>query len=439
MGQGKGKAPLRLGIAGLGTVGVGTVKILNAHGARFAEQLGRSIEVTAVSARDSNRDRGVDLSSFAFETDARALAARDDVDVVVEMIGGSDGIALELVEAALSNGKSVVTANKALVAIHGTKLAKLAEQKGVALNYEAAVAGGIPIIKTMREGVAANGINRVYGILNGTCNYILSEMESTGRAFANVLADAQAKGYAEADPSFDVGGIDAAHKLAILTALAYGTEVTFDDIEIEGIEAITADDIQTALKLGYRIKLIAQSVPIEDGSGIEQRVSPALVPLGTPMAAVDDVFNAVALEGDFVDRVFLEGRGAGEGPTASAVVADILDIARGHIMPTFSTPADKLKPFVAGNAGAHEGAFFVRLQLSDKPGGMAAVTKAFEAEEISIAGMNQQEKGHDPQTGVPVVIITHECREDAILRAVENIAANPASLAAPRIIRIAAF
>lgn len=443
MGQGAHSAPLRLGIAGLGTVGIGTLKILERHGASFADRLGRTIQVTAVSAQDATRDRGVDLSAYAFETDARALATRDDVDVVVEVIGGSEGIALELVEAALANGKSVVTANKALVAIHGTKLARLAEDNNVALNYEAAVAGGIPIIKTMREGVAANAINRVYGIMNGTCNYILSQMESSGRAFADVLADAQAKGYAEADPSFDVGGIDAAHKLAILTALAYGTEVTFDDVEIEGIEAITADDIQTALKLGYRIKLIAQAVPIEDGSGIEQRVSPALVALGTPMAAVDDVFNAVALEGDFVDRIFLEGRGAGEGPTASAVMADILDIARGHILPTFATPAHKLKPFVAGNAGAHEGAFFVRLQLKDEPGGMAAVTAAFQAENISIAAMNQQEKGHKlqsgQQSGVPVVVVTHECREDAILRAVEKIAAAPASLAAPRTIRIAAF
>ncbi|MGB0921130.1 MAG: homoserine dehydrogenase [Alphaproteobacteria bacterium] len=438
MGQGADKAPLRLGIAGLGTVGVGTVKIVAAHGARFALSVGRSIEITAVSARDTNRDRGVDLSNMAFETDARALATREDVDVVVEMIGGSEGIALELVENALANGKSVVTANKALIALHGTRLAKIAEENNVALNYEAAVAGGIPIIKTMREGVAANAINRVYGILNGTCNYILSQMESTGRAFDDVLADAQAKGYAEADPSFDVGGIDAAHKLAILTALAYGTELAFDDIEVEGIEAITADDIQTAIKLGYRIKLIAQSVPV-DGGGLEQRVSPALVPLGTPMAAVDDVFNAVALEGDFVDRVFLEGRGAGEGPTASAVVADILDIARGQIMPTFGVPADALQPFVVAAQGAHEGAFFVRLALKDEPGGMAAVTTAFQAEGISISAMNQSEAGHDAKSGVPVVIITHECREAALQSAVEKIAALPVSLATPRTIRIAAF
>lgn len=435
--QAQSSSPLRLGIAGLGTVGVGVVKIIQTHGAEIARRLNRSIEIVAVSARSAGKDRGVDLSAYAFETDATALAARDDVDVVLELIGGSEGLALELVEAALKNGKSVVTANKALIAHHGTALAKLAEGSCATLAYEAAVAGGIPIIKAMREGMAANALSRVYGILNGTCNYILSEMESTGRAFQDVLADAQAKGYAEADPSFDIGGVDAAHKLAILAAIAFGNEVDFDAVKIEGIESITAEDIASAHELGYRIKLIGQAQPAD--GGIEQRVSPALVPLGTPIAEVNDVFNAVVMEGNFVGRVFLEGRGAGEGPTASAVMADVLDIARGDVVATFGTPVAELGQAIEPAAGSHLGEFFVRLMLQDEPGGIAMVTAAFAEEQISISAMEQRERAEAEGGGVPVIIVTHECREDALMRALDKIGAAPASLAAPRMIRIAAF
>jgi homoserine dehydrogenase len=347
---------LRIGIAGLGTVGRGCLELLQANRDLMVERCGRPILVTAVSARDRGRDRGVDLSTVRWFEDARLLAADPDVDVVLELIGGSEGIAREVVEAAVAAGKSVVTANKALLAHHGTTLARQAEVAGVSLGYEAAVAGGIPIIKVLREGLAANGITRVYGILNGTCNYILSTMRESGREFAEVLAEAQALGYAEADPSFDIDGVDAAHKLAILTALAFGCEVNFAGVHCEGIRQVSALDIAFAGELGYRIKLMGLARVIN--GGVEQRVHPCMVRKEAPIANVEGVFNAVVADGDFVGTVLAEGRGAGAGPTASAVVADLMDIARGIRLPTFAQdgasrrlllhPADRARP--AGRA-----------------------------------------------------------------------------------------
>ncbi|WP_455429109.1 homoserine dehydrogenase [Fodinicurvata halophila] len=324
-------ASLKLGIAGLGTVGSGVVRLIEENGTVLAERTGRPLVVSAVSARDRRKDRGLSLEGVRWYDDPLAMAAEEDLDIIVELVGGSDGIALDIVRTALEQGKSVVTANKAMMAHHGTELARLAESNQAALAYEAAVAGGIPAIKVLREGLAANQFVRIHGILNGTCNYILSTMRDTGREFGEVLAEAQKLGYAEADPSFDVDGIDAAHKLALLTALAFGTEVDFDSIQMEGIRSISSMDIAYAEELGYRIKLLGMAR--RKNGQIEQRVHPCMVPLDNPLSQVDGVFNAVLAEGDFSGPIMIEGAGAGEGPTASAVVADLIDIARGLKLP----------------------------------------------------------------------------------------------------------
>ena len=333
--------PLRIGVAGLGTVGVGVVRLLHGQSGLLERRCGRKLAAAAVSARRRDRDRGIGLSGTRWFDDPRELAADDGIDVVVELIGGSDGTALAVVEAAIAAGKSVVTANKAMMAVHGTRLAREAERAGVGLAYEAAVAGGIPIVKALREGLAGNRIDRVYGILNGTCNYILTAMEETGREFDEVLAEAQALGYAEADPGFDVDGVDAAHKLALLTGLAFGRPVEFDSVFVEGIRGVGAADIEYARELGYRVKLLA--IARTTGAGVEQRVHPCLVSTDTPIAHVRGVFNAVVAEGDFVGRTVYEGRGAGEGPTASAVVADLVDLARANGPPAFGVPAASLE------------------------------------------------------------------------------------------------
>ncbi|MBF0394954.1 MAG: homoserine dehydrogenase, partial [Alphaproteobacteria bacterium] len=333
--------PLKIAIAGLGTVGAGTVRLLREQADLIERRAGRPIVVTAVSARDKGRDRGVSLDGMAWFDDAATMAAQADAEVVVELIGGADGTARQVCETAIGRGRHVVTANKALLAHRGTELAAAAEERGVVLAYEAAVAGGIPIIKALREGLAGNRLRQVVGILNGTCNYILTTMRETGRDFGAVLAEAQALGYAEADPSFDIDGVDAAHKLAILTSVAFGCPVNFAGIHIEGIRHVSALDIQFAEELGYRIKLLGIARRTE--AGIEQRVHPCMVPMSSPIAHVEGVFNAVVAEGDFVGRSFYEGRGAGAGPTASAVAADLIDIAAGRRGPTFGVPASRLE------------------------------------------------------------------------------------------------
>lgn len=425
---------LRIGIAGLGTVGAGVVKILAARGNYLSAATGRPIEIVAVSARDSNKDRGIDLSGVRWERDPLALATADDIDVVAEMIGGSEGVARDLVEAALKAGKHVVTANKALVAHHGGNLARLAEARGVALNYEAAVAGGIPIVKTMREALAANEIRSIHGILNGTCNYILTEMETTGRDFGDVLKDAQDLGYAEADPSFDVGGIDAAHKLAILTSLAFGTEVDFGAVQIEGIEKISATDISFAREFGYKIRLLAIAEKLE--SGIVQRVHPALVPEGTPLAAVSGVYNAVAVDGDRIGHMVLEGRGAGEGPTASAVISDIVDIARGLVLPPFVVPADRLKKLVQPPVDTHKKAFYLRVRAVDRAGSMAAITRALAEASVSIERIVQRGDRQDGSGRLPVVFVTHETDEGTMARAGALLSEHEDVAGTPLVLRI---
>ncbi|HET9018499.1 MAG TPA: homoserine dehydrogenase [Acetobacteraceae bacterium] len=424
--------PLSVALAGLGTVGAGVLTLLRQNAEIVAARAGRPIAVTAVSARDRTRDRGTSLAGLRWFDDPVALAADPSVDVVVEVIGGADGIARAVVRAAMAAGKPVVTANKALLAVHGAELAAEAERAGVPLAFEAAVAGGIPVIKALREGLAGNRITRVAGILNGTCNYILTVMRERGREFAEVLAEAQKLGYAEADPSFDVDGIDAAHKLAILAALAFGRPVAFEAVHVEGIRHVSALDIAFAGELGYRIKLLGLARQTE--AGIEARVHPCMVPQTSPLARVDGVFNAVVAEGDFVGRVMLEGRGAGAGPTASAVVADLVDIARGRFTPVWGAQSGQLSDAPSVGMGAHVGAYYLRLMVVDRPGVIADVTAALRDSGISLESMLQ--RGRAPGEAVPVVLVTHETREAAMRDALGRIAALDAVLEDPAVIRI---
>jgi homoserine dehydrogenase len=435
--------PLRLGVAGLGTVGAGLLRLARSHADRLAEAAGRPIRVAAVSARARDKERGVALDDVEWFQDARRLAADPSIDVFVELIGGDAGVAKEAVEAALAAGRHVVTANKALLARHGVELARLAEKNGVALNFEGAVAGGIPIIKTLRESLASNQVRRVYGILNGTCNYILTKMQDEHRAFADVLAEAQAKGFAETDPTFDVGGFDTAHKLALLTSLAFGTCVAFDEIDIEGIQTITQADIEAAEDLGYRIKLLGVALLTE--SGIEQRVHPAMVPQHSAIAEVSGVTNGVAVDGDFVGNLLLVGPGAGSSATATAVMSDILDIARGARSYPFRIPAAQLKPYVRARLGRHQGAYYVRLAVYDRPGAMAAIAGRMGEESVSLESIVQR-RPRGAQIGInarlapgaptPVILITHETKEEAIRRALEAIHRDGNVSEKPQMIRI---
>jgi homoserine dehydrogenase len=425
-------APLKIGIAGLGTVGTGVFRALADHADAMSGRAGRALAVTAVSARDRSKDRGIALDGVRWIDDAMELAADGDVDVVVELIGGADGIAKDLVEAAINAGKHVVTANKALIAHHGTSLAHLAEGAGVTLAYEAAVVGGIPIVKAMREGLAGNRIDRVYGILNGTCNYILTEMAGSGRVFDDVLAEAQAKGFAEADPNFDVDGIDTAHKLAILASLAFGSEVDFDSVYTEGIRHVSPMDIEFAAELGYGIKLLGIASKIN--GKIEQRVHPCMVPADSPINHVNGVFNAVVAEGDLVETAIHEGRGAGAGPTASAVIADLIDIAQGRCVPTFGIPAADLLGLETIPMDSHRGAYFVRFMVVDQPGVFAGIATSLQAHDVSMESVLQ--RGRDPGVPVPVVMTVHETEEAAMLRTLEEIAALDAVVEPPRMIRI---
>jgi homoserine dehydrogenase len=399
--------PLRVGLAGLGTVGTGTVTVLRQNAAMIAARAGRPITVTAVSARDRTRDRGFSTEGLTWHDDPLALARA---------------------------GKPVVTANKALLALHGAELAGLAEEHGVALAFEAAVAGGIPAIKALREGLAANEIRAVSGILNGTCNYILTVMREQGRDFAEVLADAQAFGYAEADPAFDIDGVDAAHKLAILGALAFGQPVDFSALHVEGIRRVTALDIGFARELGFRIKLLGIARRTEEG--VSMRVHPAMVPEAEEIAQVDGVFNAVVAEGDFVGRVMLMGRGAGAGPTASAVVADLIDIARGRLTPIWGAEGHALGTLPGLPMSAHHGAYYLRLMVRDRPGVMAEVTAVLRDARVSLQSMLQH--GRAPGESVPIVLVTHETTEGAMMQALSAIARLDSVLEPPALIRIGA-
>lgn len=418
-------APLRLAIAGLGTVGAGVIRLLSTNRDLIAARAGRPIEVVAVSARDRNRDRAVDLSGFAWEDDMSALAHRDDVDVVLELVGGADGPALAASRAALRSGKGLVTANKAMIAHHGLALAELAESTGAPLKFEAAVAGGIPVVKGLREGTSANALAKVYGILNGTCNYILSEMESTGADFAETLAEAQRLGYAEADPTFDIDGIDAAHKLSILAAIGFGSRVDFDAVHVSGIRKVRSADIAQADALGFVIRLIAHADVEASGEDVRllQRVRPCLVAKDHPLAPVDGPTNAVVAEGNFSGRLLFQGAGAGDGPTASAVVADIIDIARsfgngGEVSPPFSMPVSQLKTLPPAEPGHRTERTYIRFTVRDRPGVLAEITAAMRDAGVSIESLIQ--KGRAEEGGeVLVAMVTHEGPERCVREALD--------------------
>ncbi|MBS8225413.1 homoserine dehydrogenase [Vannielia litorea] len=422
--------PLRLGIAGLGTVGAGVVKIVRHHAALLEARTGRRITISAVSARSRDKDRGVPLKDYAWEDNAVELATRDDVDVFVELMGGEDGPAKAATEAAIAAGKHVVTANKAMLAIHGQALAEAAEAAGGQVRYEAAVAGGIPVIKSLTEGLAANEITRVMGVMNGTCNYILTRMEATGQGY-NALFDECAKlGYLEADPELDVGGIDAAHKLAILSSIAFGTQVNFDGIEIEGIQRITLSDIRHAADMGFRIKLLG--VAQMTGRGLEQRMTPCLVPYDSPLGQLEGGTNMVVIEGDAVEQIVLRGPGAGEGPTASAVMADICDLARGARLPVFGKPATTLEESRAARS-ASAAPYYLRMDLHDKPGAMAKVAAALGEAGVSIDRMRQY--GHDNEAA-PVLFVTHKTPHASLTEALHAITETGVVLGDPVALRI---
>lgn len=423
---------LKVALAGLGTVGAGVVALLDAHRDLIARRAGRGIEVVAVSARDRAKDRGVDCTRFAWIDDTTTLAHHEGVDVVVELVGGSDGPALALARATLGEGRGLVTANKAMLAHHGMELARAAEGARVPLKFEAAVAGGVPVIKGLREGAAANAISRVYGILNGTCNFILSKMEAEGRDFAEVLGEAQALGYAEADPGFDIDGVDAAHKLAILAAIAFGTRPAFADVATHGIRPVLAADIAEAAALGYRIRLVG--VAEHGPAGLFQRVHPCLVPVDHPLAHVIGSTNAVVADADFAGRLLFQGAGAGAGPTASAVVADLIDIARGDCGPAFAMPADALAEAAPADAGERRGRAYLRFAVEDRVGVLAEIAAAMRDAGVSIESLIQRGATEDGRA--LVAIVTHEGPERCVAQALERLRGSQSLAGAPLLMHI---
>lgn len=429
---------LRIGIAGLGTVGASVVRCMTDKEAELTRQCGRTMALTAVSARDRTRDRGIELGNAQWFDDPVELARSAEIDVFVELIGGDSGAAYDAVKAALEAGRHVVTANKALLSKHGVALAAIAEEKGVLLNYEAAVAGGIPVIKTMREALAGNEVSRVFGIMNGTANYILTRMEEEGLSFEDCLAEAQRLGYAEADPTFDIDGHDTAHKLSILTSLAFGCKISADDIYMEGISNISQADIRAASELGYRIKLLG--VAVKTDSGIEQRVHPTMVPTHSVIAQVHGVTNAVAIETDVLGELLLSGPGAGGNATASAVIGDMADIAKSRPGfqhgPVFGRPAAKLKPYKRARMRSHEGGYFIRMTVHDRAGVFAAIAKRMADNEISLESIVQHADGGLPDEQKNVILVTHETTEAAVRKAVDGVMKDGHLVDKPQVIRI---
>jgi homoserine dehydrogenase len=422
--------PLRLGIAGLGTVGVGVLRILRQQAALLEARTGRRLTISALSARSRDRDRGIPITGYCWEDDAVELARREDVDLFVELIGGEAGVAKAACEAALKAGKDVVTANKAMLAIHGQELAELAEAEGRVIRYEAAVAGGIPVIKTLMEGLAGNEVSRVMGVMNGSCNYILTRMENSGKTYQEIFAEADGLGFLEADPQLDVGGIDAAHKLAILSAIAFGARVDFGGIQLEGIERVTIEDIRAAADMGYRIKLLG--VTQMTGRGLEQRMQPCLVPASSPLGQLEGGTNMVVIEGDAVGQIVLRGAGAGEGPTASAVLADICDIARGVRGPVFGRAAASLEAQTAAQSQL-PAPYYLRMALVDRPGALAKIATVLGEAGVSIYRMRQYE--HESPSA-PVLIVTHKTTPAALAEALGKMEATGVMAGEPVALRI---
>ena len=421
---------INIAIAGLGTVGAETYRIITEESDFLKARSSANFNVVAVSAKSRDKKRDVDLTGTEWITDCRDIADINNIDVVIELVGGSEGVAKELVEKSITNGKSVITANKALVATHGNNIGELVAKHDVMFGYEAAVAGGIPIIKTIREGLASNRIDKIYGILNGTCNYILSVMRETGQEFEDILADAQRLGYAEADPSFDVDGVDAAHKLAILSAIAFQTPINFSGVYVEGIRLISPIDIDFATELGYRIKLLGIGELL--GNGLQQRVRPCLVPVNIPIAQVEDVFNAVAAEAEGLGTSLSYGRGAGAGPTSSAVLSDLLDFANNRRTSFLGAADSELVARPVQELQKLSGSYYLRLQVYDRPGVLADLTAVFRDKGVSVEALLQ--RGRNPDGTVPVVLTTHETSEAAIQKSVaefeklENVVEKPCIL-----------
>jgi homoserine dehydrogenase len=429
------EAPLRVGLAGLGTVGSAVAGMLLRTRDKLAARAGRPIDLVAVASKDPPRDQSLDLSQIKQSADPIALAKGEGIDVFVELMGGSGDPAKSAVEAALGIGRPVVTANKALIAKHGTPLIKLAEKHNAAFNFEAAVGGGIPVIKTLREGLGGAEISRVYGILNGTCNYILTQMQKEGRSFEDCLKEAQKLGYAEADPTFDIGGFDTAHKIAILASLAFGAEVDADAVYVEGIQSITLADLEAADDLGYRVKLLG--VAVKTDTGIEQRVHPTMVPKGSVIGEIDGVTNAVAINSDALDLT-LVGPGAGGAATASAVVADLVDLASGRRVMPFGRGSSKLTKAVRAPMQDHEGGYYIRLAAVDKPGTAASIAGRMAERGISLESIVQhrRDKKQNADAPAPVILITYATNEDAMRKALAAIKKDGVLAADPQVIRI---
>jgi homoserine dehydrogenase len=432
--------PLKIGLAGLGTVGAAVLDLLERGRDKLVARCGRPIEVVAVSARSRSKKRSINLKKFRWVADPAALAADPAIDVFVEVIGGAGDPARGAVETALAAGKPVVTANKALLARHGHRLAVLAERHKVALNFEASVAGGIPIVKTLRESLNGDAVTRIYGILNGTCNYILSRMERDRLAFADCLREAQRLGYAEADPSFDVEGHDTAQKLAILASLSFGTKIDEAAVYVEGISSITLADLDAAAELGYRVKLLGVAVRTE--AGIEQRVHPTMVPKESAIAQVMDVTNAVTVDAEDLAPITLVGPGAGGMATASAVVSDLADIARGVRTPPFGRLAARMNAIRKAPMQRHEGGYYIRLLARDRPGSAAAIARRLAQQRISIESIVQRQASQGTAAPgrsrhpVPVILITYATSEDAVRKALAAVRRDRVISGRPQVIRI---
>ena len=423
---------LKIAIAGLGTVGSETLRLLTDQADLIFSRAGAPITVSAISARQRDKDRGIDIGKFKWFDDASLMASNSDADIIIELIGGADGVAYDTCKSALAKGRHLVTANKALVAHHGLELARIAETSKVQLCYEAAVAGGIPIVKSIREGLAANPIDQISGILNGTCNYVLTKMREDNLDFETALKNAQSLGYAEDDPSFDVDGIDSAHKLAILASLAFGTKINFKDVFIEGIRKIKKMDFEFAEELGYKIKLLGIATKTNDG--IKQRVHPCLVPLEAPLSNIENVINAIEVDCKYADNIMHVGHGAGAAPTASAVVADVIDIARGHITQVFGVSNSSLVNFPSIPMNQHRGSYYMRLIVLDKSGVFAEIAAILRDHEVSMESVLQ--RGRNPGEPVPLVMVVHETLEANMSAAINEINQLDPIVETPFIIRI---
>ena len=424
------KGKLKLGIAGLGTVGIGVLKILESHAKLINQRSDRTIELVAVSAKTRSKERGISLKEFEWESEITNLARRADIDVFLELIGGEENPAKEAIEIALNSGKHVITANKALISKHGQQLAILAEKNNVSLKFEAAVAGGIPAIKTLIESLAGNKITRIMGVMNGTCNYILTRMESANLSYEKVFNEAKALGYLEADPTLDVGGIDASHKLSILSSIAFGTQIEMNAIDIQGIEQITIQDIEHVREMGYRIKLLGVSELTDEG--LEQRMQPCLVPAASPIGQLENAMNMIIFDGDNSGQIILRGAGAGEGPTASAVMSDIIDVARGAYIPTFGCPAKDLTKSKKASTST-ESAYYVRTKLKDAPGVLAKMASALGNNKISIDQMHQTQHA---DVAAPVFIVTHKTLPETLRRALKEVVKTGVTMEDPVALRI---